>query len=115
MPSARTAYKNGTYLLYIFLGCFIDGISMMVLTLPVIFPAVVALGFDPVWFAVILTILIELGLITPPVGLQGISRGHPMRDIALGATPFMAAMLAVIALLSYFPSLATWLPGLMLK
>lgn len=108
------------YLLYIFLGCFIDGISMMVLTLPVVFPAVVALGFDPVWFAVILTILIELGLITPPVGLnlyvlQGISGGHPMRDIALGAVPFMAAMLAVIALLSYFPILATWLPGLMLR
>jgi len=70
--------------------------------------------------AVILTILIELGLITPPVGLnlyvlQGISGGHSMRDIALGATPFMAAMLGVIALLSYFPGLATWLPSLMLK
>lgn len=93
---------------------------MMVLTLPVIFPAIVALGFDPVWFAVILTLLIELGLITPPVGLnlyilQGISGGQPMRDIVIGAIPFMVAMLAVIALVSWLPILATWLPGLMLK
>jgi tripartite ATP-independent transporter DctM subunit len=108
------------YALYVALGCVIDGISMMVLTLPVIFPAVVALGFDPVWFAVVLTLLIELGLITPPVGLnlyvlQGISGGHPMRDIVIGAIPFMFAMVLVIALVSFFPILATWLPGLMLK
>ena len=108
------------YLLYIALGCVIDGISMMVLTLPVIFPAVVALGFDPVWFAVVLTLLIELGLITPPVGLnlyvlQGVSGGHPMRDIIIGAIPFMFAMVLVIVLVSFFPILATWLPELMLK
>ena len=108
------------YLLYVALGCVIDGISMMVLTLPVIFPAVVALGFDPVWFAVVLTLLIEMGLITPPVGinlyvLQGISGGHPMRDIIIGAVPFMFAMVLVIALISVFPVIATWLPGLILK
>lgn len=104
--------------LYIFLGCVIDGISMMVLTLPVIYPIVLAAGFNPIWFGVILVILIELGQITPPVGLtmfviHALSGGRPISEIVWGSLPFGVLMLLEIALLSLFPAVVTWLPAMM--
>ena len=103
-------------LLYIFLGCIIDGVSMMVLTLPILYPIVVAAGFDPIWFGIVLVIMIELGGITPPVGLnmfviQGLSGGRPMSEIVRGSLPFGMLMLVVLALISIFPGLVTWLPA----
>ncbi|MFM9881596.1 MAG: TRAP transporter large permease subunit, partial [Burkholderiales bacterium] len=85
-------------LVYVVLGMFLDSISMLVLTLPVVFPLMKQLGFDPVWFGIILVIMAEIGLITPPVGmnlfvLQGIGRGVSLRTIAIGALPFLLAML----------------------
>ena len=80
--------------MYLILGCFMDGISMMLLTLPVTFPLLVdGLGFDPIWFGVLLTILIECALVTPPVGLNlyvihGISGGKDPRDVIIGIIPF---------------------------
>ena len=105
-------------LLYIVLGMFIDSISMMVMTLPVLFPLVVATGFDPIWFGVVLVILIEIGLITPPVGvnlfvLKGLGHDVSMRDIVLGVVPFAAVMLVVLVLLYLVPGIATWLPETM--
>ena len=99
---------------YVVLGMFLDSISMLVLTLPVVFPLAKSLGFDPVWFGIILVIMAEVGLITPPVGmnlfvLQGISRGVTIRTIALGALPFIAAMFVTVALLCVFPEIALWL------
>ncbi|HZD52369.1 MAG TPA: TRAP transporter large permease subunit, partial [Woeseiaceae bacterium] len=103
-------------LLYIVLGMFIDSISMMVMTLPVLFPLIVAMGFDQIWFGVVLVILMEIGLITPPVGvnlfvLRGIAKNVSMRDIVIGVLPFAFVMAAAILLLYWFPALATWLPA----
>lgn len=101
-------------LVYIVLGMFLDSISMLVLTLPVVFPLIKSLEFDPVWFGIVLVIMAEVGLITPPVGmnlfvLQGIGRGVSMRTISLGAAPFLLAMFVAIALLCWQPELALWL------
>ncbi|MGG5809364.1 TRAP transporter large permease subunit [Falsiroseomonas sp. CW058] len=101
---------------YVILGMFLDSISMLVLTLPVVFPLSQSLGFDPIWMGVILVIMAEVGLITPPVGmnlfvLQGIGKGVPIRTIAAGAMPFLGAMLATVALLCLWPSIALVLPA----
>lgn len=107
-------------LLYIFLGCIIDGVSMMVLTLPILYPIVVAAGFDPIWFGIVLVIMIELGGITPPVGLnmfviQGLSGGRPMSEVVWGSLPFGVVMLLVLALISVFPGVVTGLPNQMIR
>jgi C4-dicarboxylate transporter, DctM subunit len=103
-------------LLYIFLGCIIDGVSMMVLTIPILYPIVIAAGFDPIWFGIVLVIMIELGAITPPVGLnmfviQGLSGGRPLSEIVWGSLPFGVLMLVEIVVISMFPGLVTWLPS----
>jgi tripartite ATP-independent transporter DctM subunit len=105
------------YLLYLLLGMLLDPISMMVMTVPTILPTVVALGFDPIWFAVIVTMACEMGLITPPVGLnlyilRGVS-GASLDEIALGSAPFVFVLLFNMALLTAYPGLALWLPSLM--
>lgn len=101
--------------LYLMLGCFVDGISMIYMTLPVLLPVIKAFGFDLVWFGIILTILIELGQITPPVGLNlftihAISGGRNFSDVVLGSLPYCFLMLLVIFLLCIFPEIALWLP-----
>ncbi len=105
-------------LVYVILGMFLDSISMLVLTLPVVFPVSQALGFDPIWMGVILVIMAEVGLITPPVGmnlfvLQGIGKDVPLRVIALGALPFLGAMMVTVLLLCLAPSIALILPAMM--
>jgi tripartite ATP-independent transporter DctM subunit len=101
---------------YIVLGMFLDSISMLVLTLPVVFPVSQALGFDAIWLGVILVIMAEVGLITPPVGmnlfvLQGIGKGIALRTIAVGALPFLGAMLVTVFLLCLWPGIALVLPA----
>lgn len=109
----------GLVMLYVVLGFFVDGISMIYITLPVLFPVVVQAGFDTIWFGVIITILIELGQITPPMGLNlfaihGISGSkHGFGEVVAGSTPFVFLMLLTIALLAFFPGLALWIPSLM--
>ena len=102
------------FAVYILLGMFLDSISMIVLTLPVVFPLIKLLGFDPIWFGIILVITAEIGLITPPVGmnlfvLQGIGRDVPISVIAIGSMPFLGAMLVAVLLLCFFPGIALWL------
>jgi len=104
--------------IYLILGCFLDAISMMVLTMPVIFPVVKALGFDPIWFGVVCVIMMEAGLITPPVGLNvytlaGVAKDVPMATIFRGAFPFLFAMLAVTIIITIFPGIALYLPSMM--
>jgi len=104
--------------IYFVLGCFLDSVSMMVLTLPVIFPVIVAIGFDPIWFGVLLVLMMEAGLITPPVGLNiytiaGIAPDVPMGTIFRGALPFLLSIIATAIILTVFPQIATFLPGLM--
>jgi C4-dicarboxylate transporter, DctM subunit len=100
---------------YIVLGCFMETFSMLITTTPLVAPIVFGMGYDPVWFGILLTVLMETALITPPVGLnlyvvQGIRKGGPMGDVIRGAIPFVFVMFLMIALLMAFPDLATWLP-----
>ncbi|HEY9548895.1 MAG TPA: TRAP transporter large permease [Kiloniellaceae bacterium] len=96
-------------------GCFLPPVAIILMTAPVLLPIVTSLGFDPYWFAVVLTINMEIGLITPPVGLNlyvinGIAPDISLPTILKGALPFMLAMVLGIVLLCIFPSIATWLP-----
>jgi C4-dicarboxylate transporter, DctM subunit len=106
---------------YLLLGMFMETLSMMLTTIPVVFPIVMKLGvpeFSDVWFGILITLLMEAALITPPIGVnlyvvQGIrTRGGRFADVAIGALPFVVAMLAMIMLLIFVPPLATWLPNL---
>jgi tripartite ATP-independent transporter DctM subunit len=104
--------------IYIALGCFLDAVSMMVLTLPVVFPVVVSLDFHPIWFGVVAVLMMEAGLITPPVGLNvytlaGIAKDVPMTEIFKGALPFLSSIIATAVVLTLFPQIALFLPGLM--
>jgi len=101
--------------MYIFLGMFMDAISMMVLTLAVVHPIIVSLGLDPVWFGVVLVLLLEIGLITPPVGLnlytiQAVADGSSFSEIVKGSFPFVLLLLLGVIILTIFPQLALWLP-----
>ena len=105
---------------YVILGCFMETLSMMITTIPIIAPLMFSLGFDPVWYGIVMMILIETALITPPIGLnlyvvQGVRGGGPMTDVMAGALPFVAAMAAMIVVLALFPGLALWLPELLMR
>ena len=112
--------KMGTLLvvilLYILLGFFIETLSLMVATIPIIVPIITGLGFDKVWFGILLITMIEMALITPPVGLnlyvvQGARKSGSMTDVMLGTIPFVLVMLAMVALLVAAPSIALYLPA----
>jgi len=107
------------YAIYFVMGIFFDGISMMIITLPVIFPVVVAVGYDAVWFGVAFVIIMEVGLLTPPVGLNlyvihGISKHRPFSEVAIGSAPFFMVMLVALAIVHAFPQLSLWLPSVLL-
>jgi tripartite ATP-independent transporter DctM subunit len=107
------------YTIYFFMGIFFDGISMMIITLPVIFPVVTAVGYDPVWYGVAFVLITEVGLLTPPVGLNlyvihGISKHRPFSEVAIGSAPFFMAMLVALAVVHAFPALSLWLPSIVL-
>ena len=102
---------------YIILGCFMETLSMLLTTAPLIAPVVVQLGFDPVWFGVLLMVLLETALITPPIGInlyvvQSIRKGGGLNDVMIGTLPFVLAMFAMLAILLAFPDIALWLPRL---
>jgi tripartite ATP-independent transporter DctM subunit len=105
---------------YIALGMFMEGFAMMVLTLPVVFPIITALGYDPIWFGVVMVIVLEMGLIDPPVGVnvfvvKGIVPDVPMNDIFVGIVPFWLAMIVAIVVLVIFPEIALVIPNSMIK
>ncbi|MDC0987607.1 TRAP transporter large permease subunit [Alphaproteobacteria bacterium] len=102
---------------YLLLGMFMETLSMMLTTIPVVFPIVMHMGFDPVWFGIMITVLMEAALITPPIGINlyvvhGIrARGGNFNDVSIGAIPFLFAMFVLIALLLFYPNIAIWLPN----
>jgi C4-dicarboxylate transporter DctM subunit len=106
-------------MVFLILGCLLDPMSIMVICLPILFPIVTKLGFDPVWFGIIITINIEMGMITPPFGLnlfilKATLRDYTtMEDIVRGSLPFVLLLMVGLAVIMLFPSLATWLPGRM--
>ena len=106
--------------LYLILGCFLDALAMVVGTIPIVFPIVVALGIDPVWFGIFLVIMAELALITPPVGMnlyvvQGVRGEGNIIDVIYGVVPFLVVMLLLVALIWFFPAIVMWLPGITAK
>ncbi len=105
-------------LFYLILGCFLETLSMMISTIPVVVPLVVSLGFDPVWFGIFLVLMCELSLVTPPVGMnlyvvQAVRRRGSISEVISGSLPFIVMMMVMTALLIYFPQLALWLPNRM--
>ena len=106
-------------LIYVFLGMFLDAIGMLMLTLPIVFPAVVGLGYDPIWFGIILVKMCEICLITPPVGLnvyivRSVAPKIPLEEIFRGIIPFLAMDILTVFVLIIFPQIITWLPETML-
>jgi C4-dicarboxylate transporter DctM subunit len=108
----------GVVLIYTILGMFLDGWAIMVLTIPIIHPMMVDLGFDPIWFGVMVVIMLEMALITPPVGvnvfvIKGVAKDVPMYTIFRGIWPFWVAMLVCLVILTIFPEIALFLPNTM--
>ena len=107
-------------IVYGILGCVLDSISMLCITIPIFGPIVEAAGLDPIWYAVVVVMAIESGLITPPVGLNVYGayavaeKDVSLEDIFMGVMPFFLTVWVSIALLIFFPVVSTWLPELML-
>ncbi|MCB2108615.1 MAG: TRAP transporter large permease subunit, partial [Rhodobacteraceae bacterium] len=126
LPNALTGWIGGldvprivillaVLALYLVLGMFIDGLGMMLLTLPVVLPVIVKLGYDPIWFGVIVVKMVEIGLVTPPVGLNcfvvsGVRPDIPVERVFQGVVPFVVADLITVGLLIAFPDIVVWLP-----
>jgi len=105
-------------LVYLLLGCLMDSLAMIMLTIPIFFPVITSLGFDPIWFGVIIVLVTGMGVITPPVGINvyvvaGVARDVPLHTIFRGAVKLLAAQIVTAALLVLFPQIALWLPQLM--
>jgi C4-dicarboxylate transporter DctM subunit len=117
LPLPHPAIMGMLVLMYLMGGCFMDALALVTLTIPIIYPVVIAMGFDPIWFGVIIVLVTEMGVITPPVGInvyviKGIAQDVPLGTIFKGAAPFLIGLLVVAALLISFPQIALFLPGL---
>ncbi len=117
LPLHPVAIMGVIILIYLIGGCFMDAMALVVLTVPVIFPVVLRLGFDPIWFGVIIVLVSEMGVITPPVGvnvyvIKGIAPEIPLETIFKGIFPFLVALLINAGILILFPKLALILPNL---
>lgn len=107
----------GVIIFYVILGMFMETLSMMVATVPIITPVMVKAGFDPIWFGIIIVILMETAMITPPVGInlyvvQGLRKRGRINDVIMGSLPFVFTMMLMIILLSIWPRIALWLPSI---
>jgi len=105
---------------YLVLGCFLEGFAMLVLTMPIFFPIITQLGFDPIWFGVLVVLTLEMGLISPPVGVnvfivKSVVPHVPLGTIFRGVMPFWLAMIATLVLLVAFPQIALYLPNTMIR
>jgi TRAP-type C4-dicarboxylate transport system permease large subunit len=104
--------------MYLVLGCLMDAMAMIILTVPIIFPVVTALGFDPIWFGVVIVMTVELGLIHPPVGMNVFVIKSVVKDVSFttifkGVLPFVATDIVRLIILIGFPIIALWLPNRM--
>ena len=118
LPLGRYGIFVTICVMYLILGMFLDSLSMMVLTLPFIGPLIFDLGFNPIWFGVVFVVLAEIGLVTPPFGLNlfvlnAVVPRYDIMTIAMGALPFLIPALLTIVILVIFPDLALWLPSIM--
>ena len=115
----RVAIFVGIVAMYFVLGMFLDGIGMMMLTLPVVYPAIIKLGYDPIWFGIVIVKLVEICLVTPPVGLNcfvvnAVRPDIPLQDVFRGVWPFVLADLLLLVLLYVYPEIVTFVPNAML-
>ena len=106
------------FILFLILGSIFDTIAAMVITLPFIFPLVIDLGYNPIWWGIILVMTIEVGMITPPIGmnvfvLHGVAGNIPLKTIFKGIFPFFYADVVRIVIVILMPPLALWLPGIL--
>ncbi|MBW2610128.1 MAG: TRAP transporter large permease [Deltaproteobacteria bacterium] len=118
LPLPRSAIMGVIILVYLFGGCFMDALAMIMLTIPIFFPVSQALGFDPIWFGVVIVLITEMGVITPPVGVNvyvvyGVAKDVPLEAIFKGVLPMLLALLICNLILLIFPQIALFLPGLM--
>jgi len=118
LPVPPTAIFAVIGLVYLIAGCAVEALPLIMLTVPIFFPVVVALGFDPIWFGVIIVLVSQMGLITPPVGVSayvvaGVAKDVPLGTIFRGALIFLPAMIACVIILMAFPQIALFLPNLM--
>ncbi|MBI4634651.1 MAG: TRAP transporter large permease [Deltaproteobacteria bacterium] len=102
----------------IVMGCLLDPMAILIISLPILFPIVTELGFDPIWFGIVITINVEIGMITPPFGLNlfilnGAVKGITMKDIIVGSLPFVFLLMVGLGVIMAFPDLSTWLPAKM--
>jgi C4-dicarboxylate transporter DctM subunit len=117
LPLPKMAIMGFIVLIYLIGGCFMDALALITLTIPIIFPLVLTMGFDPIWFGVIIVMVTEMGVITPPVGvnvyvIKGIAEDVPLETIFKGIFPFLGALVVAVAILMAFPQIATFLPSL---
>lgn len=120
LPVPPMVILAAVLLVYVFLGMFLDAIGLMMLTLPIVFPAIIALGFEPIWFGIILVKMIEICLITPPVGLnvyvvRSVAPDIPLEEIFRGIFPFFLMDLLTVAVLIAFPQISLFLPNTMMR
>jgi len=118
LPLSKNAVMGVIILVYLFGGCFMDALAMIMLTIPIFFPVSQALGFDPIWFGVVIVLITEMGVITPPVGVNvyvvyGVAKDVPLETIFKGVLPMLLALLFCNLILIFFPQIALYLPSLM--
>ena len=103
---------------YLIGGCVIDALALIMLTVPIFYPVVTAMGYNPIWFGVVIVLVTQIGVITPPVGVNvyvvsGVARDIPLQVIFRGVIPLLLALVVGTLLMLPFPQIALWLPGLM--
>jgi TRAP-type C4-dicarboxylate transport system permease large subunit len=104
--------------IYVVLGTAMEELSMILLTVPLFFPLVTTLGYDPIWFGIIIVLVVQIGLISPPVGMnifvvKSLLPHMSVMTVFRGVTPFAVALVGMLGIMVAFPQLATWLPGFM--
>ena len=102
---------------FVIAGCFVDALALVLLTIPIFYPVVTELGYDPIWFGVIIVVITQMGVISPPVGVNvyvvsGIERDVPLQTVFRGALPFLGALIVAAIILVAFPQVAVFLPSL---
>ena len=119
LPVAPTIIVLAFVLVFLLLGMIIDSVSILLLTVPIMYPVIIKLGFDPIWFGMVSIIAIEIGLLTPPFGMvafamqSALGKAATIQDIFAGSMPFTLLLVIALALVIAIPSISTWLPNLL--
>ncbi|HQL93544.1 MAG TPA: TRAP transporter large permease subunit, partial [Candidatus Hydrogenedentes bacterium] len=118
LPLPGWTIVGSIILFFLVAGCFVDALALVLLTVPIFYPVITKLGYDPVWFGVIIVVVTQMGVISPPVGVNvyvvsGIERDIPLSTVFRGAMPFLWTLVLAAIILVAFPQISLFLPGLM--